>query len=246
LFLSLDISNIQIYQDKYFIFVAVSCIEVGNDMEGEHHDYNENDDCDKCKQYEKGPLKSNEFQLSPDDTKDDKFKSSPEVDMQPLKKGTAIYRLKLNKLVKQKNQREYEFDRVGTSYYNYDGVSGICRFVDNEDKRSKNNDKQEKQSLKRFLILNYHGIYNFKFNFDKGFTLEKRFKYPKNFRHELNNTGRYMDCMDRLLSCLYNQYFLTEQYKNDVQVFEGKCCNTNSLLKLVHEAFLTKLYIGVL
>src|SRR5947208_8542611 len=28
--------------------------------------------------------------------------------------------------------------------------------------------------------------------------------------------------MDKLLTCLYNQYFLVEQYKNDVQILEGK------------------------
>jgi hypothetical protein len=99
---SLDISNIQKYQNEYFIFVAVSRIDVdedmkgehrdvnNNDMKGKHHDDNENDDCDKCKQYEKGPLKSNESQLSPDDTKDKSSLEDIKVEMQPLRKGTAI------------------------------------------------------------------------------------------------------------------------------------------------------------
>src|SRR5437016_642087 len=82
------------------------------------------------------------------------YSMSPE-----LKKGTAIYRLKLEKI-----DGNYALAKGAAPACHYtDSVSGICRFVEFEQEKQENEEKQEKQ-LKRFIILNFHGIYNFKFN----------------------------------------------------------------------------------
>ncbi|PKY61408.1 hypothetical protein RhiirA4_431794 [Rhizophagus irregularis] len=92
--------------------------------------------------------------------------------------------------------------------------------IDN-DKKDKDEDKNE---LKKFIILNFRGIYNFKFddhfNF---FNLDEKFEYPRSIRRELDNwyTAKTdNDCMKRLFSCIYNKYFLVTQYTNNVQSLE--------------------------
>ena len=215
---SLDISNIQKYQhDEYFILVAVSCID-DEDMKGTH---NNNDKCDKCKKYKKGSLKPFKFNLSSDNARVDVQSEQSES-----KKGTAICRLKLEKIEGNEN---YVLENTDVTCHYSDSVSGICRFVEDLDETpetSESNDEQEKQEkqLKRFIILNFHGIHNFKFNGGfKTFELNKRYKYPKSVWHELNiETLTELDLMDKLLTCLYDQYFLVEWYKNNAQVFEGK------------------------
>jgi hypothetical protein len=184
------------------------------------HNIDENDECNKC-EYQKGPHNDKVFNISHDGT------TKVNIDKGP-KKGTAIYRFKLKESANGIHQFE---DEVACYYTN--SVSGICRFVEDldedtdssnnkEDKESKNNVEQEKQ-LKRFIILNFHGIYDFKFNCGfKSFKLNKRLKYPKSIRYELNSEA---DCMNKLLTRLYDQYFLVERYKNDEQVFEGKYYN---------------------
>ncbi len=79
--------------------------------------------------------------------------------------------------------------------------------------------------LKRFIILNFNGIYNFKYNNENRiYGINERFEYPNNLRVELDHwhTGKSSDCMNRLLACLYDKYFLVEKYNNNVQVLEGK------------------------
>ena len=82
-----------------------------------------------------------------------------------------------------------------------------------KDKEDKEDDDTE---LKRFILLNFRGIYNFEFNnnFDC-FDLNEKFEYLQSIRRELDNwytnTDDYTDtddCMKRLLSCIYNKYFL--------------------------------------
>ncbi|GBC18523.2 hypothetical protein GLOIN_2v1769888 [Rhizophagus irregularis DAOM 181602=DAOM 197198] len=90
----------------------------------------------------------------------------------------------------------------------------ICRFIDDS---SKDDSKSLNDSrIKRFIILNFRGIYNFEFDdhFDS-FNLNEKFEYPTNIRRELDIW--YTDnCMKRLLSCIYDKYFFVPQYKNDV------------------------------
>ncbi|CAB5382397.1 unnamed protein product [Rhizophagus irregularis] len=52
--------------------------------------------------------------------------------------------------------------------------------------------------------------------------LNTRFDYPKSIENELQHWHKenLEDCMDKLLACLYDQYFLVEQYKNNVQALE--------------------------
>jgi hypothetical protein len=206
---SLGISNIQEYQEKYFILVAVSRINVDEEMTSHKSKNNKNN---KKRDYQRGLLKEFEVCLS-------SRNNAINVPVVP-KGGTAIYRLKLKNELVETTIIQYE--REASSYYILDvtcfysdKISGICKFVEVFDKES------EIVCLKRFIILNFHEMYNFKFKGDfKSFKLNEKFEYPKSFRSELNNET-LMDCTDKLLTCLYDQYFLIERYKNNVQVLEG-------------------------
>ncbi|CAG8629689.1 4600_t:CDS:10 [Rhizophagus irregularis] len=61
-------------------------------------------------------------------------------------------------------------------------------------------------------------------NFDSFKLNEKfeKFEYPPSTKRELKNwyTSKNTNCMERLLSCIYDKYFLVTQYKNDVQSLE--------------------------
>jgi hypothetical protein len=152
---------------------------------------------------------------------------------------TIIYCFKINK-----NDVYYSLDSDYTPtccVCNY--VSGIPKFINNEKidhfinnekidhfinnekiDNSENSDDQDR-ILKRFILLNFNGIYNFEYNYeDRSFDLNERFDYPKSFEDELNNwhTNKLTNCMNRLLSCLTNKNFLVEKYKDKVQVIEGK------------------------
>ena len=121
------------------------------------------------------------------------------------------------------------------TYYYSDSVSGICRFVEDLPSLTTNNIKKERYFLKRFIVLNINGIYNFEYENDyKTFDLNERFDYPKSIENELEHwhNENLKDCMDRLLTCLYNQYFLVEKYKDNVQEIEGKYCNQHYYLLL--------------
>jgi hypothetical protein len=131
------------------------------------------------------------------------------------KKGTAVYRLKLKKV----NNNNFDLKAYLVTYYYSDSVSGICKFIQNLDNIDKNN-----YTFKRFVVLNFNGIYNFEYDFEyRSLDLNTRFDYPKSIENELKHWHQenLEDCMNKLLKCLYNQYFLVEQYKNNVQVLEG-------------------------
>ncbi|RGB26520.1 hypothetical protein C1646_720950 [Rhizophagus diaphanus] len=105
------------------------------------------------------------------------------------------------------------------TYCYSDSVSGICKFIQNLDDIDQND-----YTLKRFIVLNFNGIYNFEYNFEyRNFDLKTRFDYPKSIENELKHWHKENleeDCMNKLLTCLYNQYFLVEHYKNNVQMLE--------------------------
>ena len=67
--------------------------------------------------------------------------------------------------------------------------------------------------------MNFYGIYNFKCNDD--FNLSEKFEYPKCIRRELDYWYKAKDCMERLLSSIFDKYLLVKQYKNNVQLIEG-------------------------
>uniref|UniRef100_U9SUV0 Ion transport domain-containing protein n=1 Tax=Rhizophagus irregularis (strain DAOM 181602 / DAOM 197198 / MUCL 43194) TaxID=747089 RepID=U9SUV0_RHIID len=78
----------------------------------------------------------------------------------------------------------------------------------NESNLKSPNDSQ----LKRFIILNFHGIYNFEI---EGLKLNEKLRELKNWY-----TSESTDWMERLLPYIYNNYFLVAQYKNGVQSLE--------------------------
>ncbi|PKY51632.1 hypothetical protein RhiirA4_546667 [Rhizophagus irregularis] len=199
---SLDISNVQNYQDKYFIFIAVSRIDVNEDMKGK----------DTKSDYKKNTIKRRypnpDFRIALSGSYNNKSNEN--------KKGTAIYRLKL----KKDNNNNFDFKEISPVTYCYsDSVSGICKFIQNLDDIDQND-----YTLKRFIVLNFNGIYNFEYNFEyRSFDLKTRFDYPKSIENELKHWHKENleeDCMNKLLTCLYNQHFLVEHYKNNVQMLE--------------------------
>ncbi|RGB41636.1 hypothetical protein C1646_751929 [Rhizophagus diaphanus] len=233
---SFDISNMyKKNDDKYFILVAVSRINVVEDMKGNNNEDN----------YEKKHLSKKEikYELEDKDTKLDIEKQSE--GLEDRKKGIAIYRLEFElKKVSEKEdtimkentekikdngkEKENYVLKAVTCYYS-NNISGICSFVEetpdedekDKDKVKKDKDK-DKNKLNKFIILNFRGIYNFKFD-DLDFNLDEKFGYPQSIRRELDNwyTAKTdNDCMKRLLSCIYNKYFLVTQYTNNVQSLE--------------------------
>jgi hypothetical protein len=258
---SLDISNIQIcqhrhYMNKYFknlyydwdeqfILVGLSRIDVSEDMNP-----TKQDDTNAKGDYEKGELNKQPFAIRHDNIKEFKPKNG-DCNININKRGTAIYRFKLRDEIvvvgeddaksKRKNEN-YVLDEVTPVICHYsNSVSGICRFVedheDSDESDSSENKVDERTQLKRFIILNYHGIYNFEFNeyFDS-FKLNEKFNYPKSIETELKGS----DCMDKIFRCLYDQYFLVEQYKNDVQILEGKY-----MIIYFYQFFIYNLFMGI-
>ncbi|RGB26863.1 hypothetical protein C1646_746653 [Rhizophagus diaphanus] len=140
------------------------------------------------------------------------------------KRGTTI--IYLIKLLKDEKENYTFVHNPETSHYHTRviGISGLCRFVEycndseSSDPRIYVTDNKC-FVLNKFVILNFHGIHNF--NCNDGFQLRK-FNYPKCIRRELDSLGssEISDCMDILLSCVYDKYFLVEQYKNNVQFLE--------------------------
>ncbi|CAG8584837.1 21565_t:CDS:10 [Rhizophagus irregularis] len=137
-------------------------------------------------------------------------------DSNSSRRKTIIYCFKLNKNYSLDN------DYIPTCCScNY--VSGIPKFINNEKIDHSEISNDQDRILKRFILLNFNGIYNFEYNHqDRSFDLNERFDYPKSFEDELNNwhTNKLTDCMNRLLSCLTNKNFLVEKYKDKVQVIE--------------------------
>jgi len=189
--------------NKNFIYVAVSRVDVDEDMRKMEKNDNE---------YKKIIMKP--------------FYNSCEESQKGPQKGIAIYRFKF-KLEKPTNQsanetaNEIDFDEG----YCWNNLSGICRFIEDVDP-SKNDDSIENDILRKFIILNFDGIYSFEYNeSNKSFNLKDKFRYPRIIKNELKNLNTKKDlssCMDQLLLCLYDKYFLVEHYKNNAQFLEGK------------------------
>ncbi|CAB5389562.1 unnamed protein product [Rhizophagus irregularis] len=285
---SFDISNMHKTDGKSFILVAISRINVDEDMKGTKEKKHDN----KTSEYEP-EVENTEINVITKTTdqikkgiaiyrveveeKESKGENLDDIkdSENENKKGIADYRVEVeenknkcpsnenldndikgledqNKKGIAINRIEYKVSAV-TCYYSNE-ISGICKFIEvsSEDDLCTTELKQKQQQssqqqsphdpkLKRFIILNFHMIYNFNFNdqYDP-FELNEEFEYPKSFRHELDNfyTRDFADardshdlhvdddsyefggCMKRLLSCIYDKYFLVTQYKSNVRSLE--------------------------
>ncbi|RIA86143.1 hypothetical protein C1645_829709 [Glomus cerebriforme] len=211
---SFDISNMQHEnENKYFIFVAISHIDVDKNMKG-NKKQNKNDK-KLLKKFKKeyetiAKVRYHEKKINVKENICVAI-NMPEFKLDKPEKGTVIYRIEL-----EKNKNEYILEKV-VCYFRE--VSGICKFVEGESANEKvstmKKKKGSKSTLRRFIVLNFCGIHNFdSFNFK----MKKKFYYPKIVERELD----YLEtnCMDLLLSCIYNNYFLVEYYKNNVQLLE--------------------------
>ncbi|CAB5370484.1 unnamed protein product [Rhizophagus irregularis] len=193
---SFDISNMQNRNNDKIIFVAVSHI-VDDDMRGPKK---QND----CKLVKKGFKKENKI--------NDHVKLNMSVAPVKVKdkKSIAIYCLMF---IEDGN---YSINKKYPVPCYFSNVSGISKFVQDLDNTNQN-------ILKKFVLLNYSGIYDFKYDNNWiNFSFNERFDYPKSVEIELGHLHKnnLSDCMNKLLTCLYNQYFLVEQYKNNVQALE--------------------------
>ncbi|CAG8575470.1 696_t:CDS:10 [Funneliformis caledonium] len=114
---------------------------------------------------------------------------------------TAIYCLKLE-------------DEKIQELINYNRLSGICKFVPKES----DNDIKDVDISKKFILLNYNGIYSFEYNKEnKTFNFVERFNYPRIVMNEIEEVSREdsQDCMNLLLSHINKKYFLIEEKNGD-------------------------------
>ncbi|PKY48925.1 hypothetical protein RhiirA4_526366 [Rhizophagus irregularis] len=211
---SFDVSNLHKNDDEYYILVAVSRVNVNEDMKENKRDNTKFDLLEKLEftqelaEFKEKSGEPPDPPNTPNKEKDDQRITIPDNTPKKAKKGIAIYRLKL-----KEEKKNFILNDV-TCYYS-DSISGICSFIE-----VTNDDDVEQR---RFIIFNFRGIYNFEFNSHfYYFNLNEKFKYPQSIRHELDNwyTDSGTDCMKRLLTCVYDKYFLVTQYKNDVQSLE--------------------------
>ncbi|RGB30630.1 hypothetical protein C1646_765101 [Rhizophagus diaphanus] len=256
---SFDISNMHENNGKYFIFVAVSRINIDEDMKG--NDKQNKDDNGKS-DYEREQFSKKIFKCSPspnineirismpptNEHRDIPPESGSDKTTDENKKGIAIYRIELNKRQKEQsgnredvNEEKENEEKDKENYvlsavtcYSYNKISGICKFIEasNDDDLSKDGSSKDDSSkdgshnseLRRFIILNFRGIYNIEFNDDFDFlNLNEKFEYPQNIRFVLDHWLTFVefsDCTNRLLSCIYDKYFLVTRYKNSVQSLE--------------------------
>ncbi|RIA84913.1 hypothetical protein C1645_858515 [Glomus cerebriforme] len=202
---SFDISNMHKRNNNYFILVAISHIDVDEDMKDTKNNSNKDYYCKR--EY----LIKKKFTPNKEENHETNVPVLPEESEKnnETKKGIAVYRLELKK-------EKENYDLVDVTCYSSNNISGICDFIEILD-------VDESESQRRFIILNFHGIYNFEFNYHFDlFNLNEKFDYPIRIRRELDNwyTDTNDDCMKRLLSGIYDKYFLVTQYKNDVQSLE--------------------------
>ncbi|PKB99971.1 hypothetical protein RhiirA5_382784 [Rhizophagus irregularis] len=175
---SFDVSNLHKNDDEYYILVAVSRVNVNEDMKENKRDNTKFDFLEKIEftqelaEFKEKSGEPPDPPNTPNKEKDDQRITIPDNTPKKAKKGIAIYRLKL-----KEEKKNFILNDV-TCYYS-DSISGICSFIE-------------------------------------------KFKYPQSIRRELDNwyTDSGTDCMKRLLTCIYDKYFLVTQYKNDVQSLE--------------------------
>ncbi|UZO23321.1 uncharacterized protein OCT59_015664 [Rhizophagus irregularis] len=262
---SFDISNMHKNNGKYFIFVAVSRININEDMKG--NDKQKKDDNGKSgyerEQFSKKIFKCpNEHEKRIDITNGHENIPSDNTTYES-RKGIVIYRIEfVNKCQKEKNENGED--------ENEEKENGVKEKEEKKKEEKKEKRKEEKRrrrkkkrrkkkrrkikrrkkkrrkkkkkimvlalkddsseynshysELSRFIILNFRGMYNIEFDDDYDFLkLNEKFEYPQNIRFILDNWytfAEFANCMSRLLSCIYDKYFLVTRYNNDVQSLE--------------------------
>ncbi|GBB90311.1 hypothetical protein RclHR1_17200003 [Rhizophagus clarus] len=216
---SFDILNMYKNDNRYFILIAISCININEDMmKGTDENIKDND---KSKfKYSPQPSVYEDKDASIDVSLESKSDETPERDDES-KKGIAIYRIELNKSIVDEGMNGiYVLNDVTRRCY-YNNISGICKFI--EDSSEDNKNKSHDIKLRRFIILNFRGIHNFEFsnNYDT-FKLGEKFEYPQIIKRKLNNwyTDTNNGCMKILLSCISDKYFLVTRYKKGFQILE--------------------------
>ncbi|GBB90169.1 hypothetical protein RclHR1_17030002 [Rhizophagus clarus] len=231
---SFDVSNMHHKNDaESFIFVAISRINIDEDMRK-----TEEPDYERKNLHERKFKISNEppvFEHKVRITEESKETALPN-------KGIAIYRIELiiedkdevneeekkDKKKEKKNEKNEKRDEENyvinavTCYYS-NNISGICRFIESSSEDNVDKSRDVVIKLRRFIILNIHGIYDLEFNdhYDS-FKPGEKFEYPQSLKRKLNNwySDKSGGCMKRLLSCIYDKYFLVTLYKKDIQSFE--------------------------
>ncbi|CAB4429799.1 unnamed protein product [Rhizophagus irregularis] len=150
--------------------------------------------------YKGEKLKKREYNIQPSDD-DNELQNENEEE----EKGNAE-----EEKGNEKNEKKNYSLKAVTCYYSYN-ISGICRFIEDsseereDEKGSKGKEKGKEDNvpkadeadvnksrdkdnkLKRFIVLNTHGIYNFKFsdNYDS-FKMDEKFEYPESLKCRLN------------------------------------------------------------
>ncbi|CAB4492844.1 unnamed protein product [Rhizophagus irregularis] len=222
---SFDMSNIyKKNDDEFFVFIAISRINIREDMKNTKEKKK-----DDNKKHEKEHLSKISFKCVNKESVHVNVYENMKEDNKS-KKGTAIYCIELksqnreneNEVNKKENENEekengekeniYTLNAV-TCYYS-NNISGICKFIRNS---------YDDNKLKRFIILNIHGIYNLEFSNNYGsFKLGEKFEYPQILKRKLSNwySDRNDGCMTRLLSCIYDKYFLVTLYKKVIESLE--------------------------
>ncbi|GBB90270.1 hypothetical protein RclHR1_17170001 [Rhizophagus clarus] len=194
---SFDVSNMHKMHGKndneYFILVAVSCINVDEDMRATEKENKNNN---------KRKLSDNNH--SPDNTSEQNDKT-----------GFAIYRLELIK----KNE---SYTIVTITRYYCNEISGICRFVISEKDGPELLDDAKQKRLVVLNFHGIHSI-EFNDNRDSFHLSEKfqypiSIRRELDDWYITKDDGN--DCIKRLRSCIYDKYFLVTQYKDDVQSLE--------------------------
>ncbi|RIA85127.1 hypothetical protein C1645_879508 [Glomus cerebriforme] len=224
---SFNISSLQTYGNEKFIFVAISYIDVEMDMKGKKGEPTnvENDMNGPTENYYKMNMSNDSLVHKRDSLYIEYLLIAEKKIFDFGSQGkTIILCFKLNESNESYSlaNRDYPLN-----YHHYCGdISGIPRFINEQGDINKQDDIINNQNLKRFILLNFNGIYNYEYNNENlSFNYSEKFDYPKSMKDELNywHTGNLTDCMNRLLACLYNNYLLVEKYKNKVQVLE--VCN---------------------
>ncbi|GES84543.1 hypothetical protein GLOIN_2v1769896 [Rhizophagus clarus] len=126
-----------------------------------------------------------------------------------IKKGIAIYHLELE------NQKEEDEKKKNKKEIRSNEKENKGK------KKIKEMEKEEKEKEENYDLITNNFEFNVKNDFEF-FDLNEKFEYPPSIKRELKNwyTSSGIDCMDRLLSCIYDKYFLATQYKNDAQSLE--------------------------
>ncbi|CAJ0843702.1 253_t:CDS:2 [Entrophospora sp. SA101] len=196
---SFSISNTISFNSKPTILVAISRV-VPNDMIDRDRPINHL--LDKLEEYEELKLKyQNMKELYP-------------LHTQPS--STVIFYIDISNIYKdddKSNNNNYEIKIDENGICLTSNIGGIVRFLPEVEKN--------KTSL---LITNVKGFYKSLDNLDKPNIYSilnlKRFLFPPKFKKDIETQFEQTPCLEKLLSYIYKNYFLFNQFKNRIQALE--------------------------